>query len=537
MRIQERRTSALVLLLITAMLLPAAPRSAQAFTRETHYYLRFALSLATCFDFDEAHLIASGDWMLDGNLSTHAEPTPFLQKNKIGFHAFGHSDARFNELWERSRSEPDLALRLIKLGQFMHFLEDWESHAGFGLKLGHARATFSGRDPDSLGSDRDKNQRMVQSALDHLIRTCGDLGRLDDPDLPTSDPDYFLVWLMRLLVRDGVMEDLYEIHDPAWKKGKIKGVRKRHLQIREDSVLRVEEAVAGMRGYMQKRIPGDFVPGENGIPEVLQIPYDKDGNILAAPSSPDPVQEVLARNRVDREEEEIVLLVEAKSQFSGGFHVDVVVANFGTEASDPGSVEVYVIDADSEEQIGMVSVAVEALEPGAEIRRRATVRARTASGQEVIIGALARIADFSALDNEAWLMDEDEANELPEVPLITEVDPDLPGDERIEFVADPKMWIMDGEAICVLLTAATTEGDATEKLIEVALDIETDEGVELGSPEFPPRWGASALEGRTGRSFARRDKKVGVERSDDMANLYYELAISCGAITKACSNR
>ena len=85
-----------------------APPAAQAYTRETHYYLRFGLALAACFDFDESHLIASGDWMMDGNLSTHAEPTPFQKKNKVGFHAFGHSDERFNELWTRTRAEPDL---------------------------------------------------------------------------------------------------------------------------------------------------------------------------------------------------------------------------------------------------------------------------------------------------------------------------------------------------------------------------------------------------------------------------------------------
>ncbi len=101
-----------------------------AYEIDTHYYLRFGLATSTCFDWHEAHLIASGDWGMDENASTHAEMNPVQVRNKIDFHAFGHSDARFRELWVRSRTELDLDLRLIKLGQFMHFLEDWESHAG-----------------------------------------------------------------------------------------------------------------------------------------------------------------------------------------------------------------------------------------------------------------------------------------------------------------------------------------------------------------------------------------------------------------------
>ncbi len=109
---------------------------------DSHYQLRFGLSLSTCFDWDESHLIASGDWNLDANGSTHAEMQPFRKRNKINWHAFGHSDKRFNELWLRSAAEKDLRVRLIKLGQFMHFLEDWESHEGYGLRMGpHAIPT------------------------------------------------------------------------------------------------------------------------------------------------------------------------------------------------------------------------------------------------------------------------------------------------------------------------------------------------------------------------------------------------------------
>ncbi len=135
------------LILSMVSLLCLLPGVSLAYELDSHYSLRFALSLTTCFNWDEAHLIASGDWGMDENGSTHAEMNPVQTRNKIKWHVFGHSDKGFLELWLRSVQEPDLELRLVKLGQFMHFLEDWEAHAGYGLRLGHARDTFRGHLP------------------------------------------------------------------------------------------------------------------------------------------------------------------------------------------------------------------------------------------------------------------------------------------------------------------------------------------------------------------------------------------------------
>ena len=59
----------------------AVPALAPAFERDSHYYLRFGLSLATCFNWEESHLIASGDWGMDENRQTHAE-NPKLREQK-----------------------------------------------------------------------------------------------------------------------------------------------------------------------------------------------------------------------------------------------------------------------------------------------------------------------------------------------------------------------------------------------------------------------------------------------------------------------
>ena len=51
--------------LLTVLILMAAAQT-RPFVRDTHYYLGFAAALATCFDWDEAHLISSANLMLDG---------------------------------------------------------------------------------------------------------------------------------------------------------------------------------------------------------------------------------------------------------------------------------------------------------------------------------------------------------------------------------------------------------------------------------------------------------------------------------------
>jgi hypothetical protein len=277
--------------LLSVLLLLAVPSLASAFEQDSHYHLRFALSLAACFDWEESHLIASGDWGMDENRATHAEMNPVQRKNKIQWHAFGHSDERFHELWQRSREETDLEVRLVKLGQFMHFLEDWESHAGYGVRMGHARATFAGRDPDSLGSSQARNRRMVQSALEHLLRTCEDLGRLD------SDVDQVLVRMMKTVDDDQLLEDLFETSDPAWKKGKLGGYRKEAAEILAVNTTRIEELIEHyIAPNPQKHVPEDFEPGhpERGLPPSLGLTFNRDGAVLDVPDTVDEVSAALA---------------------------------------------------------------------------------------------------------------------------------------------------------------------------------------------------------------------------------------------------
>ncbi len=122
---------------------------------------------------------------------------------------------------------------------------------------------------------------MVQSALDHLLATCNDLGRLD------NDPDRELVRLMLWVFRTALPDVLYEQSNPGWKRGRAGGFRPEGGEIKAANRRRIEEAIAEhIAGQPGKNVPDDFTPGdpERGIPSSLQIPFGADGRVLSKES-------------------------------------------------------------------------------------------------------------------------------------------------------------------------------------------------------------------------------------------------------------
>jgi len=447
-----------------------APVSSFGYALDSHYYLRFGLSLSTCFEWDEAHLIASGDWNMDANGSTHAEMHPLQKRNKIDWHAFGHSDKRFNELWVRSATEKDLRLRLIKLGQFMHFLEDWESHDGYGIRMGHARDTYRGRDPDSLGSSQDKNLRMVQSALDHLLKTCDDLGRLH------GDRDRELIVLMTMLYDDGLMDALFENSDPDWKRGKLGGVRKEAMHIREGNQILVEEFIERiLMPLPEKNVPVDFSPGtEHGIPPHLAIPYDRDGNIVTRRSAREAMANWAAAS--ERSPDVVLSLDQVRIDYRStaarpsGWRLKLHATNEGELESPAGQIEIVVIDSDDETVLGQVSETLSGLEPGETRQFQIRIPAKRRPEPDVIIGAFARIGDLSAMNDEDWLMVGDAEEETPDVPDITDVDPPPKGQETVQLLEPPRTFVV-ADTLCMLVTAYASGGDSPKKLNEVVFEV------------------------------------------------------------------
>lgn len=473
----------------TFVLLTLLPGLSAGYEMDSHYYLRFSLSLATCFNWEEAHLISSGDWAMDENETTHAEMNPVQRRNKIDWHAFGHSDRRFRELWLRSVSEPDLDRRLIKLGQFMHFLEDWEAHAGYGVRMGHARDTYRGRDPDSLGNSYPKNHRMVQSALDHLLATCDDLGRL------SVDRDMRLIEIMTILYTDGLMDELFEASDPRWKRGKT-GCRNECIAIKAINKERIEQFIVDFfKPLPGKNVPPDFEPGtELGIPESLAIPFSQDGEVIVSRSIRQDMREWASAS--DRSPDMVLSLedVQVNYRSSGrlraGWRLLIRTTNQGEIESAEGRIEIVVIDSDDETVLAQTNEPLPVLQPGESREFRVSIAAAGRPEPDVIIVAFARVGDLTAMNDEDWLMLGDAEAEAPDVPLITDLDPPPDGAETLHFLDPPRTFIVDDFA-CTVVTAYTSGGDSPQKLDEAVVELV---GGTVGAYYFqhvvPARWGA-----------------------------------------------
>jgi len=467
----------------------AVPGSVCAYEIDTHYYLRFALAMSTCFDWHEAHLIASGDWGMDENAITHAEMNPVQVHNKIYFHAFGHSDAAFREIWIRSKMEPDFDLRLIKIGQAMHFVEAWEAHAGYGIRMGHARDTYRGRDPDSLGNSRAKNHRMVQSALDHLLATCEDLGRLD------VDPDHELVALMLWVFRTGLLDALYERSDPGWKRGQLGGRRREAGEILAVNRRRIEEIIAEhIAAQPGKNVPHDFTPGdpERGIPLSLQIPLGVDGRVLMKEGVSASWRQWL--EAAEYSADVVVSLDHVIIDWSGWL-AQLTLVNEGELPSEAGRLEVIVVDSDDEQVLGQISQPVPSLAPGEGVGLTARVYSPTAGKwpeEDVMVGAFAHVRDLSAMNDENWLMLGDAEEDTPNVELTTDVDPPVTDQEVVQFTSTPKAFMV-GNLVCLVVTAHVSSGDSTQKLEAASLEIIGGDHASLGIREdLPKRWSAFA---------------------------------------------
>ena len=228
-----------ILIVVAYLLIVLSGREVQAYGGDTHYYLRFGTALNTCFDWDEAHLIASADYMLDKNRTTTAEKHPFKKHNKINWHAFGGDEERFNALWERALAEEDPELQLVKLGQFLHFISDWESHYGYGTRMGHGVSTVLGNDPDSLGYNKMNNLRMILQTMTFMTEVCIARGRASLG--VDKDPEHALAALLIELESERIIDKLFFTNSPKWKTWGKRG--KKGKEILRRNHLLIEQAI------------------------------------------------------------------------------------------------------------------------------------------------------------------------------------------------------------------------------------------------------------------------------------------------------
>jgi hypothetical protein len=475
--------------IVLALSITAWATGAWGYAGDTHYYLRFATALETCFDWDEAHLIASADFLVDKNRTTTAEKHPAKKHNKINWHAFGSDQERFNALWERVLAEKDDELALVKLGQFLHFASDWEAHHGYGVRMGHGVPTIFARDPDSLGNDRENNLRMIDQTAYHMLQFCAARERLPDAG---NDANRAIVDIYWELLDQPVMDKLFDSNTPRWKKwGKRWKMGKRilaenHLLVEELIALRAEQ-------YPERDIPEDFTPGdpEKGLPPPLGVRYDKDGELLEVlgvevqllpeydGTEMSAVEEDAFEERVETELvddlEQLVqdgrdLDLNANVQLSlqdaelteNGWLVFAEYENLGSGPSKPGRLDLFVLDVSNEELLGQAEQTVPALAPDERFDSKIVVERDGEPTKRVLIGASLKVDDLSADNNDVWFVpwrNEVEDAQTMKKKKKQELDPGA-----VEFLGQPKIWVGDDGDGYLMVTAYVKGGDSARRL-------------------------------------------------------------------------
>lgn len=520
-------------ILATALSLP----SVWGYAGDTHYYLRFASALEACFSWDEAHLIASADLMLDKNRTTVAEKHPFKKYNKLNWHAFSRDQERFNELWERVLHEKNPEMQLIRLGQFSHFLEDWEAHFGWGIRLGHGITTLMANDPDSLGYSDANNRRMISQSLHHMLQVCAAWGR--EPE-SGNDTDRAIVQIYWDFIDVEMMEDLFDSNTPRWKKW---GKRwKKGKQILAENHLLVEKMIELRATATPGRdIPADFTPGdpERGIPPPIGMRLEQDGSVteilgVETQLSPEYDGSDLSpeQEEIFEEAEETGLVDDLEEQFQDGRDIDlnanvqlslqdaeltdrgwlieVEIENLGNMDSQAGRLELVVLDVVSEELLAESTLDVAAVRAGEKVAREFEVESSGDPTRQVMIGASLKIDDLSADDNDVWFMPwrEEIADLRKEKEKKKRKGKRRPG--FIEILGQPKFWIDEEGRTYLALSAFVSGGDSSRRLGRLLLRIgdselvvEDTEGVWFSVPDLRRR----LVPGR-GIFFFRREEPI-----------------------------
>ena len=341
--------------------------------------------------------------MVDGNRSTVAEHSPTKRHNKVAWHAFGHSSERYHELWRRVLDETDPSLRLVKLGQLLHFVQDWEAHARYPVHLGHAKATILGHDPDSLARSEPRTRHGVQATLDHLAAMCGEMGRLPQGIL---EPDEALPLMLHTVKRDRLVLDLMAASDPAWRATPTGHLTKHGEEIMAENVERVERYIlANLAAVPAKNVPADFRPGSDalGIPEPLQITFDLDGNptgdlamhVEAAGRQP-------VDDRLDPGDQRVRIVATKPTEI--GWIVRVVVDNSGDREIEAGELTVHIVDGISEEPVGEATRPLPALAPGGSVEVELPIET-TRPVEVALIGASAHAdRDVDPYTSDVWVV-------------------------------------------------------------------------------------------------------------------------------------
>jgi len=468
------RSRVLSRFLVLAVLLLLVSAESGAFAPDTHYYLTFGMALATCFDWDEAHIIASGDEMTDRNTTTVAE-TSLKKTQKRAWHAFGHSNEQLNALWKRVLDEEHDDLQLMKFGQFLHFLQDWEAHAGYPLTIGHALATITGKDPDSLAKNQDRTDRMVQASLDHMAMLCAELGRLPEGE---TDSDLALFDDAEEAEDDQVIDDLIRTSRPGWRAKKFGGFGEKGEAILLKNKERVERYIEQVLVPRGLEIPEGFKPGDDdaGIPPPIELVYDENGDLTGELAAAVEAALEVKEQELERDPDEVKLVrAELTDQ---GWEILVKVKNNGYEPYPDGLLRLIAADPIAEELLGELTMPIPNVKPGESHEIAAVIPVEKVADQ-VLIGLVAEVGDMSGATYERWFVTKGDLAEIEEE--LAESGRSEDGSvaekpvEKIEFVGAPKLKMTRTE-LCLVVHARTFLKDPTRQLSPADIQLVSESG-------------------------------------------------------------
>ena len=473
--------------LLVFIIILLVSRGGGAWHEDTHYYLTFGLAVATCYSWDEAHIIASSNVGVDLNASTVAEISLTKKWNKVHWHAFGHSQEHLNFLWQRVLAEDHLELKLMKLGQFLHFVQDWEAHAGFPRGIGHALATVNGKDPDSLARNEARTDRMVQATLDHMAMLCAELDRLPGGE---TDSDLALFDDQDEWDQDAIISDLIRRSNPKWRAKGWGALSPEGEQIIADNKLRIEQYIdRHLRAYPPAEIPENFTPGDEelGIPPPIELVFEQDGDLTGE------LADAVDRERYGSTTSSDVELVYARSK-KGAWEVRINVKNNGDEAYPEGNLRIIAADPVEVEELGEVTMPIPTVQPG-ERRSIDTVIPVSRKSKEVLIGLIAEVGGLGGQNYERWFMTEEDRARFQKRMR----DSGRPEDgrlakrqvEAVHFVGRPKLK-MTGTELCLVAYARTDLKDPTDQLevLEIGL-VREDATKATIEGEFSRTWSIS----------------------------------------------
>lgn len=244
-----------------------AADAAQAYEKDVHFSLTFAVSRMAGFTYTEALEIASANERVDENDTTAAsmviafEKDSFEARKRRNWHALDDSREavmiRRDELWTRAAGGKNL----VYFGQYLHFLQDTFSHREvkgeewkpYGWSIGHA---MKGHQPDRVPADLKLAEEMTLATLEAASRFRSEVLLLEPLKWDAAAPGRLVSSLASAYSKDALG---YWNEADAFK-----------------APIKLEEALLSL-GYAEPHVPH--------VGLMMRMKFDRNGELVPPPTA------------------------------------------------------------------------------------------------------------------------------------------------------------------------------------------------------------------------------------------------------------